>query len=131
MESLRFPAAVFVKFSFSYGNISSMDSSDFRNQFIQLIKLLFSMQHVDIQQMYVPNGEYISITVKSGLCCLELYRGSFRIYRFHCNKNIENDMEEKLGHVGFASTYLYNTNKSGEDQRKILDGLKMEAVKQV
>ena len=108
-----------------------MTKEDFKRKFIGLIKRLFLMQHVSIYQLCVPNGECLSISVKNGICRLECYRGSFRIYRFYHDKNIDDFLDEKLDHIGFLSAYLYNTNESNKDKKKILDGLRLEAVNQI
>lgn len=100
-----------------------MEKEEFKNEFMKLIRLLFSMQNVHISYMYTPNGESIYISVKDEYRKLTCQYGSRKIYRFF-SKSIEN-----LDHIGFLVSYLYNTNPIDSDQKKIIDLLRLEVVK--
>ena len=102
-----------------------MIQKELEDEFMKLIRLLFSMQYVRTSYIYTPNGESIFIHVKDGYCKLTCQQGSRKIYRFF-SKSIEN-----LDHIGFLTSYLYNTNPDDNDQKKIIDLLRLEAAKWV
>ena len=100
-----------------------MTQEEFENEFMKLIRFLFSMQYVRISCIYTPNGESLFISVKDGYHKLTCHHGSRQIYRFFSKSN------ENIDHIGFLTTYLYNTNQNDNDRKKIIDSLQLEAVK--
>ena len=125
MESLRFPAAVFVKFSFSYGNINSMTREDFENQFLKLIYILISMKNVYMPCFLLPNGDTISIVIYSNTKFgrVSCFKGSLTIYKFNTNRDDKD-------HLKILAEYIYKQHNDDE-HKEILDNLKVEMVKQV
>ena len=109
-----------------------MTKEDFRRQFIELINILFSMSCVHIAPIYTPNGEIIDVYVGNNHCHLACHHGSVKVYQFHkTKKNKADTMIEEMDHISFLTSYLYYENKTDMDRQKIINSLRMEAVKQI